>query len=257
MGIAPGDADGNGEFDLFVTNYHNETNTFYRNQSSLLFADVTEELGLGAPSRARLGFGTSFADFDNDGWLDLIVANGHVQDRLQELNRDEPFAQLPMLLHNQRGRRFREVTAGAGDYFRNPHVARSTAIADYDRDGDDDIVVNNLNDAAALLKNESAKSNWIRIELIGVNSNRCAVGAILRLDLAERTIVRCLHAGSGYLSTDEATMLIGVGPAEEVRRVSVDWPGGQRETWESLRTNRTWRLIEGTASEPATSEPAN
>jgi hypothetical protein len=250
MGIAPGDADGNGKLDLFVTNYFNETNTFYRNEGSLLFTDTTEELGLGAPSRSRLGFGTSFADFDSDGWQDLIVANGHVQDRLHELDRDEPFAQLLMLLHNQQGRRFREVTAGAGNYFRKPHVARSTAIADYDQDGDADVALNCLNDSVALLKNETLpQGNWVAFELIGINSNRSAVGAVLQLSFDGRTLVRSLHAGSGYLSSDESRILVGAADAEEVT-AQIDWPGGARETWGPLRTNRSWRLIQGMGSEP-------
>lgn len=255
MGVAAGDVDGNGTTDLFVTNYYYETNTLYRNEGKLLFADVTDELGLGSASLLRLGFGTSLADFDRDGWLDLLVANGHVQDLLPRINRDEPFAQLPLLFQNQRGRRFQDVSAGAGVYFHTPRVGRSTAIADFDRDGDLDVAVNHLQSAAALLANDSvANGSWIRIDLVGRQSNRGGVGAVLTLDLRGRTLVRTLHAGSGYLSTDEASMLIGLGEQDEVRRLEVAWPGGRREQWQALQASRPWRLVEGTGEE-VTSRP--
>lgn len=250
MGIAVGDVDGNGRTDLFVTNYYKETNTLYRNEGELLFADVTDELGLGAPSLLRLGFGTSLADFDRDGWLDLMVANGHVQDLLHKVKRDEPFAQLPLLFHNQRGRRFQDVSATAGSYFSHLHVGRSTATADFDRDGDVDLAVNGLNESAALLRNESASTgHWLRVELVGVQSNRGGVGAVLELDLGERKLVRSLHAGSGYLSSDEATMLIGLGPSDVVRGLTANWPIGRRETWSALPADRLWRLVEGTGTD--------
>lgn len=250
MGLVAGDILGSGRIDLFVTNYYGETNTLFRNDGNLLFADVTEEVGLGAPSRLRLGFGISLTDFDRDGWLDLMVANGHVQDRLPELGRDEPFAQLPLLFHSERGARFRDVAAGAGEYFRTPHVGRSTAVADFDRDGDADIAVNSLNEHVALLQNSSPDGgHWLRLEFVGVESNRGGVGTLLRLDVGERVMVRCIHAGTGYLSCDEAPMLIGLGQHDEVRTLTAAWPSGRRETWSSLQAGRLWRLVEGTGKD--------
>lgn len=246
MGLVVGDIIGNGRMDLFVTNYYGESNTLYRNEGNLLFTDITDEIGLGAPSRARLGFGTSLADFDNDGWLDLLVANGHVQDRLWEIGRDEPFAQLPLLFHHDRGSRFQNVSDGAGDYFRTPRVARSTAVADFDGDHDLDVAINCLNGPSVLLQNEfDVREHWLQVELIGVESNRSGIGAELRLEVGNRTIVRCLQAGSGYLSCDDATLLIGLGPFAEVRRLTVAWPNGRQEVWNSLSADRRWRFVEG------------
>jgi hypothetical protein len=246
MGLLAGDIVGNGRMDLFVTNYYGESNTLYRNEGSLLFTDITDEMGLGAPSRARLGFGTSLADFDNDSWSDLLIVNGHVQDRLWEVRRDEPFAQLPLLFHNDRGSRFQNVSNGAGDYFRTPRVARSTAVADFDGDHDLDVAVNCLNGPSVLLQNElDDHVHWLQVELIGVESNRSGIGAELRLEVGNRTIVRCLQAGSGYLSCDDTTLLIGLGPFAEVRRLTVAWPNGRKEAWNSLPADRLWRLLEG------------
>ena len=247
MGIALGDADGNGTFDLLVTNFYGETNTLYRNDGSLLLADCTDEFGLAATSRSRLGFGTSFIDLDNDGWLDLLVANGHIHDRLHEIERNEPFAQLPLLLYNEQGRRFRDVTSTAGSYFQNSHVARSTAVADFDRDGDTDVVVSSLDGSLALLQNAiTERLHWIRVELTGIESNRGGVGATIILELDGRKIVCGMRAGTGYLSNDEASMLIGVGSATTVSRVTVRWPSNLEESWDSLAVNRDWRLVEGT-----------
>jgi hypothetical protein len=250
MGIAIGDFRGVGELDLFVTNFYYETNTYYRNEGALLFSDVTEELGLGAPSRLRLAFGVSAADFDRDGWLDLFVANGHVHDRLPEIGRDEPFAQPPSMFHNQQGQRFAELSASSGPWFVQPHVARGAAVADFDRDGDPDLAVNCLNSPAALLQNESAaKHGWLRIELIGRESNRGGIGAVVRFDLGDRTQAVPVLAGTSYLSCDEQGILIGLGAAEKVRQATVVWPSGRREQWTDLAANQQYRLMEGSGGE--------
>lgn len=246
MGVAVGDVDGNGQLDLFVTNFYNETNTLYRNEGSLLFSDVTDELGLGAPSRLRLAFGVSLADFDNDGWLDLLTANGHIHDRLQELGREGSFAQLAQVFYNERGLRFRDVSDTSGSYFGEPHVGRGTAVADYDRDGDADVAINQLSSDLALLQNQTGeKGRWLKIELIGITSNRDGIGATLQVDLGERVLLRTVQAGASYLSCDERTVLIGLGAFEKVREVSVVWPGGRRESWKDLASNHLWQLIEG------------
>ncbi|MDA1052934.1 MAG: CRTAC1 family protein [Planctomycetota bacterium] len=249
MGMAVGDVDGNGQLDLFVTNYYDETNTLYRNEGSFLFSDVTDEMGLGAPSRPRLGFGASFADFDNDGWLDLLTANGHIHDRLHEIGRNGSFAQLAQVFHNGRGSRFRDVSVSSGLYFREPHVGRGTAIADYDRDGDSDVAINQLNSEAVLLQNNAKEiGRWLQVELVGIASNRDGIGAILQIDLGDRVLVRSVQAGASYLSCDERAMLIGLGSLDMVREVTVVWPGGRRESWNDLGANRLWRLVEGTGS---------
>lgn len=249
MGVAIGDVDGDSQFDLFVTNYFNETNTLYRNEGGLQFLDVTEDFGLAAPSRLRLGFGVSLIDANNDGWLDMFVANGHVQDRLKELGRDdEPFAQLAQLFVNDRGRRFRDESDRSGAYFRQPQIGRGTATADFNRDGRSDIAVLHLNGQPALLRNTSHAGHWLSVRLVGTTSNRDGVGAVVTVQLENRQLVRLKHAGASYLSCDEERLLIGVGMAKKVNRLAVRWPSGREEQWDDLPADNTYHLIEGTGT---------
>lgn len=250
MSVEAADFSGSGRFDLFVTNFFHETNTFYRNEGNLLFSDVTPATGLGAPSKLRLCFGTVALDFDQDAFLDLLVVCGHVHDRLPEIGRDEPFAQLPLLFHNERGLRFREVSAGTGGYFAEPHVGRGAAAADFDRDGDADVAVLHLNGPAALLRNDTAPAGaWLQLELVGTKSNRSGVGAVVTIDLGRQSLVRTRQAGSGYCSCGEERLLIGVGDASRVPRVTVRWPGGLQESWTDLAVNAFYRLAEGAGQE--------
>ncbi len=252
MGIAIGDIDRDGRFDFLVTNFYNETNTLYRNEGAFFFSDVTDEMGLGAPSRPRLSFGPCFVDFDNDGWLDLLTVNGHVHDRLHELNRNEPFAQSPQIFQNEGGRRFREVSTGSGRFFSEPRVGRGVAVADYDRDGDADVAVNHLNGPAALLRNDTPDGGgWLQFELIGTRSNRDGVGAVITIDLGQQAMVRCRQASTSYFSCDEGRLLVGVGNAEQLKRVSIRWPSGREECWEDVPINTYCRFVEGAGSEIA------
>ncbi len=250
MSVEAADFSGSGRFDLFVTNFFHETNTFYRNEGNLLFSDVTPAIGLGAPSKLRLCFGTVALDFDQDTFLDLLVVCGHVHDRLNEIGRDEPFAQRPLLFHNERGLQFREVSAGAGGYFTTPHVGRGAAAADFDRDGDADVAVLHLNGPAALLRNDTTPAGgWLQLELVGTKSNRSGVGAVVTVDLGRQSLVRTRQAGSGYCSCGEERLLIGVGDAARVPRVTVRWPGGLQESWTDLPVNTFHRLAEGAGRE--------
>lgn len=245
MGVSVGDIDGDGSFDLFVTNYFGETNTLYRNEGGGLFTDVTNEFGLAAPSRARLAFGTSILDADGDGWLDLFVANGHVHDRLEEIDRNEPFAQLPQFFVNQRGRRMSDVSPSAGTYFSRNVVGRGSAVADFDRDTRPDLAILHLNGPISLLGNETDCGNILTIDLIGTSCNRSAIGAVVEIEAGGRRMVHLQRGSASYLSCDEHRLLIGIGTATIADRVTVYWPGGGFEVWNTLRPGTTHVLIEG------------
>jgi hypothetical protein len=248
MGLTAADVDGNGLLDLAVTNYFKEANTLFRNEGALVFLDVAEEIGMAAPSRLRLGFGISSCDPDNDGWLDVFVANGHVQDRARELGRnDEPFAQLPSFFRNQNGRRFQDDSKNCGDYFRKSWVGRGCAVADYNRDGLADLAVQHLNDRPALLQNVTRTAGRsLSLELIGTRSNRDGVGATVVVRAGGRDLVRVRQAGTSYLSCDEERLLIGLGTAALADKITVRWPGGKRESWANVPADKLVRLVEGT-----------
>ena len=247
MGVVVGDVDGDGLPELFVTNYYGETNTLYRNEAAGFFLDVTDEFGLASPSRLKLGFGTSLFDFDNDGWLDLFVANGHVHDRPEILGQNETFAQRPQLFQNQGGRRFTEVSDSGGRYFQRHVVGRSCAVADYDRDGWQDLAIGHLNSSLVLLHNEERDPQMksLQIQLVGVRSNRDAIGAVVEVRISEKHLTRFRTGSSGYLSCDEGCLTIGVGTSGTQADVTVGWPGGESQTFRSLQTGRRYVLIEG------------
>jgi len=247
MGVAVGDVDGDGRPDLLVTNYYGETNTLYRNEGDGFFLDITDEFGLAGPSRLQLGFGVSLFDFDNDGWLDLFVANGHVHDRQKMLDRDEPFAQRPQLFRNQAGQRFNDVSRSSGPYFQRAVVGRSSAVADYDRDGRLDLAIGQLNSELVLLHNVSQQvaMKSLSIELVGVESNRDAIGAVVEVPSQQGRLTRFRTAAAGYLSCDDASMTIGMGKTTTLADVVVRWPGGKNETFRSLQAGQRHVLIEG------------
>ena len=231
-----------------VTNYFNEPNTVYRNEGGLLFLDVTDEVGLGAPSRLRLGFGISMFDADNDGWLDVFVSNGHVRVQLHRIRRkNEPFAQLPQLFRNQSGRRFEDCSREAGDYFATPVVGRGSAILDFDADGRIDLACLNLNDRFALLRNESSDAGGaLRLRLVGTTCNRDAIGSRVEASVGNHQIVRSRIAGSSYLSCDEGIVHVGLGTSQSAEYVTVHWSGGSAERWGNLSAGHLHMLTQGT-----------
>jgi len=246
MGLAGADYNGDGLLDLFVTNYYGETNTLYRNEGTLFFLDVTDETGLAAPSRVRLGFGTSFVDLNNDGWEDLFVTNGHVHDRLAQLGKTEPFEQEPQLFSNEFGRRFREISGSAGAFFQTSQVGRGSAVADFNRDGLADLAVSHLNQKLVLLQNRTRSAGKsITLKLIGREVNRSAIGATLEISAGERKLVRLRKGSSSYLSADEAPILTGLGEHRSPVSVKVNWPGGKSEIWTGLKPGKHYTLIEG------------
>lgn len=246
MGVACGDVDGDGRLDLFVVNYYGESNTLYRNEGRGLFLDVTAEFALAAPSRTRLGFGTLLTDFNNDGWLDIFVANGHLVDQLEAIGMNIPFRQQPQLLQNDGGQRFRDRSTAAGPYFGRKLLGRGCAAADFDRDGRTDLVVQHLQEQAGLLHNRTTSAGHaLQLELIGTAGNRDAIGARVTVVTPDRTLVRQRDSGISYLSCSEARLTIGIGTATIATAVEVRWPSGRVEWWPQLAADTPITLVEG------------
>jgi hypothetical protein len=249
MGVEAGDIDGSGRLALFVTNFQNEPNVLYRNRGGLLFQDWTYASGLGAPSVNRLGFGTVFVDADLDGHLDVAIANGHVC-RNAHVVFGCDFAQLPQFFTGDGKGKFRDVSDAAGAYFRTPAVGRGLAWADFDNDGLPDLAFSHNGGPVVLLRNATATDNrWVRLELIGDDkkSNRNAVGARVEIEAGGRKQVRFQCGGGSYLSASERRLLVGLGAADRVDRLTVTWPSGRKQSFAPLEARRWWRLREGQA----------
>lgn len=245
MGIAVGDVDDDGAPDLFVTNFLHESNTFYQAAPGPYFADATSEFGLAEPSLPMLGFGTQFLDANLDGRLDLIVANGHIDDYRPY---GRPYYMSPQFFRNAGGGRFVLQSADqSGPYFTEKYLGRSVARIDWNRDGREDMVISNLDQPAALLTNTTAAhGRCVVLRLIGVRSPRDAIGATVTAGIGDRTLRRQVTAGDGYQASNQRSLVFGLADAESLDGITVRWPAGLTESFGSLRAGRQCVLVEGT-----------
>jgi hypothetical protein len=239
MGVACGDFEGDGRPDLYLTHYYHMKNTLYRNLGGLLFADRSLPTGIAAASHERLGFGTTAADFDRDGDLDLFAANGHVLGPAQP-----PFEMEPGLLANDGSGRFADAASAAGAYFAEKMLGRGAAAADYDGDGDVDLAVSHIDRPLALLANVTEPAgSFIGFDLIS-KDRLPPVGGRIRVEAGGKSWVVPVVAGGSYLSSSERRLFVGLGDADGPVTVEVFWPSGEVSRHENLAANFYWRLYE-------------
>jgi len=250
MGADAEDLNGDGLPEIIVTNFANEYNTLYQNLGKGSFMDITPYFGLSSDTMPWVGWGAALADFDNDGWPDHFVSNGHVDDNRRELGQNVEYPEPALLFANSQGKRFRLATLQAGPYFDEKHVGRGAAFGDFDDDGDVDIVLNNKDEPAALLRNDTKNNNhWIRLNLQGTRSNRDAVGAQVEVVAGNLTLTRQRKGGCSMESSNDPRLLIGVGPAEEVSKLTIRWPSGAVTTKEHLKVGQAYHIIEPDAKD--------
>jgi enediyne biosynthesis protein E4 len=249
MGADAAFLDRSGRPSLAVTNFDNEMIGLYRSGARLQpdhYEDVAMRAGIGAPSRSTLGFGCAFGDVDLDGAMDLIVANGHIDETVRNIRGNVGYAQPPHLFLNDGSANFRDVASAAGAGFADPKVGRGLALADFDRDGDVDVLMTTNNGPARLYRNDHlAGHRSIRFRLVGTKSNRDAIGALVTVHYDGTSQSQMVKSGSSYLSQSELPLTFGVGRRDRVDRVVVAWPSGRAEEFRNVASAKSYACVEG------------
>ena len=257
MGVDAADFDNSGTTGIAITNFDNEMIGLYRALGNGTYEDVATQAGVGLPSKTTLGFGCLFVDINLDGALDLIAANGHIDDTVRSIRGNVGYAQPPQLFINnflEQGKRtFRDASSEVGEGFRQPKVGRGLACGDYDRDGDLDILMTTNNGPAYLYRNDqSAGNRSIRFRLVGKQSNRDAIGATVRIHHEGTTQTRLVKSGSSYLSQSELPVTFGLGKRDKIERVVIQWPNGRTEEYKNLAAGKAYECVESQGITPST-----
>lgn len=246
MGVDAADYDGSGRASLWVTTFEMQRHALYRNISTdklLLFKHDTNPAGIGVLGSSYVGFGTAFVDVDNDGWEDIVISHGHVRRHPTR----GALRQKATLFMNGGNRRFVNSTVQGGPYFQVTHRGRGLAVGDIDNDGRPDLVITHLNAPATLLRNDPQPDiahHWLGLELIG-RKHRDIAGARVVVEAGGRRLTRFAKGGGSYLSASDRRVLIGLGTAPRVERVTIYWPWGGEQHWDNLAIDGYWRLVEG------------
>ena len=236
MGIASGDYDNDGAQDLFVTNFSLEINSLFRNNNDGFYTMTTFEAGLADPSFVKLGFGTQFIDADNNGTLELFVANGHVWDNVSEITPSLSYRQQCQIFGSTGTAQFTDLSETAGRFFKRSVVARGVAVGDYNNDAAMDILVTCCGESPILLRNDSQVHNWVKISLVGTESNRDGIGAKVWIRTDETTLFREVTCGGSYASDSERTLLFGIGAQKMIQSIEVKWQSGYSQTLDFSNT---------------------
>jgi hypothetical protein len=248
MGAATADFNGDGWLDLARANFSGDPTTLYRNNGDGSFYDVSNAAGLGVNTK-YVGMGVGFLDADNDGWMDLFVANGHVYPEADRIPGIIGFKQRNLLYRNLGNGRFADVSATAGPGLKAEGSSHGTAFADYDNDGDVDIAVSNNNAPPNLLRNQGGnKKNWIAVKLVGTRSNRSAIGARVRVTVGGQSQMQEVTSGSSFMSQNDLRLHFGLGAAKSADMLEVLWPSGARENFPNVPGNQFIRIREGSGA---------
>jgi enediyne biosynthesis protein E4 len=245
MGVDTGDFDNSGRPAVAITNFDNEMIGLYRSISASAYDDISVPAGIGGPSKNTLGFGCAFLDVTLDGFLDLAVANGHIDQTVRNIRGNVGYAQPPHLFLNGGNGKFHDAAAEVAGGFDKPKVGRGLAYGDFDRDGDLDLLMTTNNGPAYLFRNDQSSGNrGIRVRLIGTKSNRDAIGATVRIFHNGQSQSRIVRGGSSYLSQSELPVTFGLGQRDKIDRLTIDWPSGKSEEYKNLAAGRSYECTE-------------
>jgi len=249
MGVDAADFANSGVQGIAITNFDNEMLGLFRAGGKGSYDDVATAAGVGSPTKNMLGFGCVFADFDLDGALDLAIANGHIDETVRNIRGNVGYAQPPQLFLNQGKGIFRDATQEVGPDFGQPKVGRGLAYGDFDRDGDLDLLLTTNNGPVYLFRNDQIRDSQganrsIRFQLIGTQSNRDAIGALVRLESGGITQTRMVKSGSSYLSQSELPLTFGLGKRDQAERIVIQWPNGRTEEFRNLKAENSYQCTE-------------
>jgi len=245
MGADAADYDRSGHASLIISNFANQMVSLYHNEGNGLFVDEAPQSEIGRDTLVTLGFGCFFFDYDNDGWPDIFVADGHIENEIERVQKRVSYAEPPHLFRNLGGGKFTEVTAQMGKAFAAPKVARSAAYGDIDNDGFPDILLTTNAGPAYLYHNEGGTNQSLRIKLVGTRSNRDGIGAVVRAMAGNDQQWKMLRSGSSYLSQSELVLTFGLGTHTKADAIEIQWPSGQVDKLSNINAGQTVTVQEG------------
>ena len=245
MGVDAADYDRSGRPSLIITNFANQMLSLYHNEGNGLFVDEAPRSEVGRATLVTLGFGCFFFDYDNDGWPDIFVADGHIENEIEKVQKRVTYAEPPHLFRNLGGGKFQEVTQQVGSTFAAPKVARGAAYADIDNDGALDLLVTTNGGRVYLYHNEGGANHSLRVKLEGTKSNRDGIGAVVRVVSGNDKQWQMVKSGSSYLSQSELVLTFGLGDKTKADTVEVQWPGGQVDKLTNINAGQTVTVEEG------------
>ena len=245
MGADAADYDRSGQASVLITNFANQMISLYHNEGNGLFVDEAPQSEAGRATLITLGFGCFFFDYDNDGWPDIFVADGHIEDAIERVQKRVAYAEPPHLFRNLGKGKFTEVTAQMGAAFAAPKVARGAAYADLFNEGVLDILMTTNAGAPHLYHNEGGTNHSLRVKLVGTKSNRDGIGAVVRISTGSDQQWKMLRSGSSYLSQSELVLTFGLGQQTKADTVQIEWPSGQVDKLSNISAGQTYTVQEG------------